>query len=220
MPRKGEPQAKLDKNRREIFLAALESSGGNFSHACNTASPHSRAVCRTPKCYSSWRALMARDPAFAAEVAEVLTRVKDRVFGEIYRRAMEGTLEPVFQKGMRASNGVDEDGNPIPASITRHDNRLLLRLAARLDPENWSETKNIRHDVVHSGAAVMLKPPDLASLSADQTAHLKDILTTIQSSRGDGQKALTHQPAEILDADYEEVEVEVEGAELAEAFPY
>ena len=88
--------------------------------------------------------------------------------------------------------------------------------AARLDPENWSETKNVNHSVVHSGAAVMLKPSDLQALSANQTAHLQDILITIQSSRREDTKAITHNPGEILDVDFEEIT----DADLAEAIPY
>ena len=150
---------------------------------------------------------MARDPVFATRVAETMDHVKESVYSEIWRRAMEGTEAPVFQKGERA---VDHDGTP--ASLTHYDNKLLLRLAARLDPENWSETKNVHHSVVHGGAAVMLKPSDLQALSADQTAHLQDILITIQSSRqGAGassgeQRAIEHNPGQMIDVDYEEVD--------------
>ena len=168
--RKGERQMKMTEERKDVFLAALLESGGVFSTACRVASPHSKAKGATPPCYTSWRALMARDPVFATRVAETMDHVKEAVYGEIWRRAMEGTEAPVFQKGERA---VDHDG--APASIRQYDNKLLLRLAARLDPENWSETKNVNHSVVHSGAAVMLKPSDLQALSADQTAQLKDI---------------------------------------------
>ena len=211
--RKGEKQLPMTESRKNLFLAALLESGGVFSTACRVASPHSKAKGATPPCYTSWRALMARDPEFASQVAETMEMVKEAVYSEIYRRAMEGVETPVFQKGERA---VDHDGTP--ASLTHYDNKLLLRLAARLDPENWSETKNVNHSVVHSGAAVMLKPSDLQALSADQTAHLQDILITIQSSRGE-QRAIEHNPGQMIDVDFEEIE-EITDAELAEAIPY
>lgn len=54
--------------------------------------------------------------------------------------------------------------------------------------------------------------PNLQALSADQTAHLQDILITIQSSRqGAGassgeQRAIEHNPGQMIDAEFEEVD--------------
>ena len=179
----------MTPERRDAFLAALRTNGGNVTAAAKVASP--RSLSKSNPGYSSFRALMARDPGFALEVDGVMESVKADVYAEIYRRAMKGVREPIVQKGEQATLA---DGEP--AWITRFDNRLLLRLAAKLDP-NWSETKNIHHSVTHS-AEVRLLPSDLAALSSDQQAQLIGILTTIKTARGEA-PALEY-------ADYEEVD--------------
>ena len=212
----------MTPERKDLFLAALRESGGNFSAAAAAVSPRSLAKARSKPGYSSFKLAMANDPEFASQVQETLETVKADVFAEIHRRAMHGVAEPVYQKGERVQD-VDSDGNPIPATITRYDNRLLLRLAAKLDPE-WSETRNITHSVNHDGhqTAMQISPSDLKALSADQKVHLKGILATIRASRGET-PALEHQPAEVIDADYEEVPTTAEEAEpmtAEEAFPW
>ena len=138
--------------RKRAFLDALRANGGNVTAAAAAVSPHSEAQ-RQPG-YSSIRRILARDPEFSAQVQEVLEAVKDDVFAEIYRRAMKGTEEGVYGKGQRIFEPVldgdgeivrDSEGNPKmrAATIRRLDNRLLLRLAARLDP-SWSESVNPR----------------------------------------------------------------------------
>ena len=157
---------KIDSQRRAAFIQALEDEWGNFSAACRIASPHSTATNGKP-CYSSFRRLMNVSPGFSQEVAEAMARVKDKVAEEITKRAINGTETPVFQKGERA---VDHDGSP--ASITSHDNKLLLRLAAKLDPENWGLQEQ-RHDhrvTVHSTgrALVNFGMQDLEYLAVDR----------------------------------------------------
>jgi hypothetical protein len=189
-PKTGNTRLVMTEERKEAFLAAYELSG-NFAAAAAIASPNSMAAPRSKPGTASFKALVARDAHFAVAVEEAKERVVARVYDEIYRRAMEGTETSVFQKGLRAK---DHDGSP--ASIRHYDNKLLLRLAAKLDPD-WSETKNIQHSIANS-AAVTLLPTDLMALSAAQQAQLQDILTTIQASRsGD---------AQVIDADYEEVD--------------
>ena len=146
-----------------------------------------------------------------SHLIETLEHVKGDVYAEIFRRAMLGTKEAVIQKGEQATMATGE-----PAWITRYDNRLLLRLAAKLDPE-WSERRTVDHNI-HHASTVMLQPSDLVALSADQRDQLQDILITIKTNRDDV-KALTHQPAEVIDADFEEVG-DMTDAEIAEAIPY
>ena len=200
----GHNYQKIDNTRREVFLTALEDSFGNFSHACRVASPLSKATNGKP-CYSSFKRLMTVSPSFAEEVAQVMNRVRDRVSAEITKRAIEGIDEPIFQKGERASNGVDKDGKAIPASITRHDNKLLLRLAAKLDPENWGLQEQ-RHDhrvTVHSSGRALCSfgMRDLDYLSLEQREQLTGIMVRIQGGREQAGMMIDGGEIELLEFD-------------------
>ena len=59
-------------------------------------------------------------------------------------------------------------------------------------------------------------------MSAIERKQLTDILGTISMARRDAGDvpALEYQPAEVLDADFTEVDEEITDSELAEAIPY
>ena len=144
-----------------------------------------------------------RSPEFADAVSETLDHARADVFAEIHRRAMKGVPEPVYQKGERVQD-VDADGNPIPATITRYDNKLLLRLAAKLDPE-WSEKRSVIHGgtVTHRAGLSMA---DIRALSPAERDQVEAAFTLLQNARNGEVKAIEHNPGEILDADFEEVD--------------
>ena len=95
---------RFSKAKRKAFIAALEKNFGNFTASCRDVAPTHRN--KVNPAYSTWKKLMVVDHTFAQEVAEVMERVRDRVSAEITRRAMEGTMEPVFSRGQRAQDGV------------------------------------------------------------------------------------------------------------------
>lgn len=197
----------LDENRRKIFLAELRRTGGNMSAAAKAASPHSQATTKSKPGFSSFRYLIANDSDFAAEVQEVLAQVRDDIFGVIWKLATQGSQDNVYQKSAQVFN---RDGSP--ATVQKWDTKLLLRLAAKLDP-SWNESKNVEHSVAPgAGAATHFATADLKYLSDGQKSSLLGILRTIKDA---GQLALTHQPAEIVDIEYEEAVEPVE-----EEFPY
>jgi len=207
----GHSYMKIDSKRREVFLSALENSFGNFSAACRAASPHSRAKNGKP-CYSSFRRLLNVSPEFSQDVAEVMSRVRDKVAEEITRRAIDGIETPVFQKGERA---VDHDGSP--ASITSHDNKLLLRLAAKLDPANWGLQEQ-RHDhriTVHSTARALVNfgMRDLEYLDHEQREQLTRIMVVIQNGREQAGMA-------VEDAEFQMIEADVPEENIEEVVPY
>ena len=140
-----------------------------------------------------------------------MEHVKADVYAEIFRRAMHGVQEPIVQKGEQATMA---DGEP--AWVTKYDNRLLMRLASRLDP-NWSERRTIDHNVTVNPAAVMLEPADFLALTVDQQDQLYGLLSLIQVARGDA-KALEYSPGETVDADFEEVSEPEDDGE--DAIPY
>ena len=212
-PKPGGSRLEMTEERKEVFLTELRTNDGTITAAAAVASPRSLAAPRSHPGYSSFRQLMKRDSAFSAAVADVLDQIRGDIYAEIFSRAMHGTSTPVFQKGERAT---DHDGSP--ASITTFDNKLLLRLASKLDPEGWSESRTV--NINHQGAGqtgLQIAPSDLKLLSADQKLNLRDILATIASARGEP-KAIEHQ--DVVDAEFEVVtdaEIEVEGdAEIRE----
>lgn len=187
----GATRLEMTEERREVFIQALRTNGGNVTAAAATASPNS--LSKSNPGYSSFRALMAREPEFASQVQETMDHVRDDVFAEIYRRAMKGVQEPIVQKGEQA---VMADGTP--AWITRHDNRLLLRLASRLDPA-WSE--KVSHE--HSGTVQheVMTMAELNALSVEELELIDRALATV----GGTPRVIEHSPElPVIDVAVEE----------------
>lgn len=203
MSRKGETQVKMTPARKDAFLAALRASGGIFSEACRRCSPHSTTAGKTPPCYSSFRALMTRDMEFNAAVAEVMDQVRDDIEQEIHRRGYEGWVEPVIQKGTQATLA---DGSP--AYIRRFDSSLLKARATAMMPDRYGDNRHVRHDVVHSGQVTHkagLSMAEIRNLSPEELDQVEAAYQLIDRVQQD-QKAIEHNPPEIIDADFEPVE--------------
>lgn len=204
MSHKGRPELPTSPERRAAFLEALANSGGNFNAACRAVAPHLDQNVRPAPGYSTWRAVIARDPEFAAAYEAVMDEVKAEVEQEIFRRAQVGVLEPVFQKGQQAT---DADGNP--AYIRRYSDRLLLKRAAALMPDKYSDRReiNINHNV-RSAISWAITGDDLALLTAEEKADLTRIVQALRSRRAEiaHTARLEDQRAEAIEVDYEEVE--------------
>ena len=228
-PKLGQTTMPVTPERRETFLRVLRETGGNWSAACRAASPHLDQSQKRPG-FSTWKALAERDPAFAAQVEEVRQEIRDTLEAELYRRAVHGVEQAVYQKGMRVyeveideATGepiLDREGKPKmrPASITRYsDTALLRRLAAEL-PEKYAEkrTVDVNHRVNRMGAW-QIGTEDLAALSPAQKDSLFDIMTTIRAHRAnldDATAKLEDQRQEAIEVAYEEVgEGEYQGQE-------
>ena len=159
---------------------------------------------------SSFKQLYQRDLTFAAEVARVMVLVTEDIEAELHRRAVTGWDEPVYQKGERVMD-TDSDGKPVKASIRKFSDNLLLARARAVLPQ-YRDKKLL--DVVHSGSIahttghLQISSSDLAALNPEQRTALTGILHTIQAARReDGDvPAIEYQPAEILDADFTEID--------------
>lgn len=221
-PKLNQFRGKMTPERRQAFLTAFRASGGVWAAACRMiAHPDSPAPLdsKWPPAMSSFRALARRDPEFGAAVEEVLQACRDDVEAEIHRRGQVGYTDNVYQKGEQVFN---RDGTP--AVVHRYSDNLLLARAKAMMPDRYSERKNIEHSghITHGMAGhLTIASADLAALDPVQRGQLQGILGTIQEARRDGGDvpALTYEPAEeILDADFEEVELT--DAEPEAAIPY
>ena len=192
-PARNTPYLPTDRSRRAAFLRALRESGGSFAAACRASAPHLDDAAANPPAYSTWRALMARDPEFAAQVEETLQIVRDDIEAEMHRRSMVGVEVPQYQKAQRIFEPVlDDDGEPVldkngrpkmrAASITRYSDALLMKRAAALMPDKYADRKTV--DINHNvRGAWQVGTEDLAALSPAQKEQLTQILMTIREHR-------------------------------------
>ena len=185
-----------------MFLDTLARTGV-WAAACRAASPHSPDNTSNPPCSSSFRSLMQRDLSFASEVEAATEQAKAAVLLEIQRRGQEGWEEPIFQKGQRA---VDHDGKP--ASVRKFSDNLLLARARSLMPELFSEKHVHEHNVnVTTGRQGYwtITEEDTHCLTDAEVDQLLSIMGKVRERR-QGMASIEHQPAEVLDADFTEVE--------------
>jgi len=150
-----------------------------------------------PPASSTCSPLRQNDPTFRQALLDADEEAKDMIFEEIRRRALEGISEGVYQAGSRVFEPVtdsddkvvrDESGEVVmrPASITRYDSRLLLRLASRLDP-NWSERTIHEHSgQIEHRVATMAEMQDM---SPEELATIDRALDLVS-----GKKKLEHRP--------------------------
>ena len=202
MSKKGRPELPTSPERRRAFLDAYRATA-SFAEACRiTAGPHAEDKPHgTPPCYSTWRALIARDPEFAAAYRETQELIKDDIRAEIYRRAVSrGQENLVYQKGVQVFNA---DGTPAK-HVTKSD-RLLIKLAASLMPEFRDRQEiSVTHNV-RSAISWAITGDDLALLTTDEKATLSDLIHKLRSRRAEVAR-LEDQRTEAIEVEYQEVE--------------
>lgn len=112
------------------------------------------------------------DPEFRAMFEETMAFYRESLQSEAHRRAVEGTLKPVYFQGRRAVD-TDEDGNEVPAAIREYDTALLVLLLKRHCPEfrekSVVENRNVNVDMG-------LK--DMESMTREQREKLRELLKT------------------------------------------
>ena len=204
----------VTEGRKSQFLAALVRTGGILSAACREVAIDPTVNHGKP-CYSTWKLLLKNDAEFSAQVAEIMDAACGEVESEIMRRGQEGWLEPIYQKGERVMD-TDERGRPIKATIRRFSDKLLLARARALMPNQYGDKR--QHSVIHSGHVTHsagLSMSDIRALAPEQRDKIEAAFSILQGVRDGEQKALTHSPGEILDAEFETVEA-VEAVEAVE----
>jgi hypothetical protein len=124
-PRKADPPA----DWTERFLAEY-SKTGNLSHSARKARVTRAGVYERRDV----------DPAFAKALQTAREEANDALEAEAHRRAVTGTLEPVFYKGAKI------------ASIRRFSDTLLIVLLKANLPDKYKERRDITTDGQPIGA--------------------------------------------------------------------
>lgn len=115
---------KLTPERQSAFLAALSSSGGNVSRACEAID-----VARITA--YKWR---DNDPEFAQAWEHAKQIGADVLEDEAIRRAREGVPEPVFYKGKK-----------LRSTVTKYSDTLLIFLLKGARPDKYRDNAKIEH---------------------------------------------------------------------------
>lgn len=165
------PRARLTEARKRTFLRVL-SETGSAAAAARAASPHSKG---DRACASTFREERQRDPIFAQACADAEEAALGRVEEEVMRRAMTPTQRPIFSKG------------EVVGYTAEYDNRLLVSLARRLNPEGWADRRQVEHtgsiDHAHRHAVVELKAEDMWLLPEEQRESLLALLGELADAK-------------------------------------
>ncbi len=131
--------AAVAKTKREAFLRNLEETGLSLKSA-RLAGAQLRALQRYKE----------TDPEFRDAWSDALAGFRESLEQELYRRAVEGVLEPVFYKGVQIG------------TIRRFSDKLLEMLVKANDPRKYGRQQI---DVDVRGGVMMLHAP---AMTADQ----------------------------------------------------
>jgi hypothetical protein len=137
-------RAKVTK-KKEAFLAAF-AQVGNITLAAEIAGIHRRM-------HYTW---LANDPDYAVAFKEAEEEAADRLEHEARRRAVEGTLKPVFYQG-------EECGH-----IREYSDTLLIFLLKGARPEKYKERVSAEHTGKDGGPIVVKNYDNLSDEELDQ----------------------------------------------------
>ena len=163
-------QHTLTAERKKVFLDTLAETGSTVA-AAQAATPWAIGEHGG---LSTFRDERKRDPRFAMAWERAMEAALARVETEIMRRAMTPTRRPVFSRG------------ELKDYIEEYDNRLLLRVASRLNPE-WSDRQRVEHsgDVdhrhAHLHAVAVLDPSDIMALDEAEQTLLIELIEKIDA---------------------------------------
>jgi len=162
---------RIDENRRRIYLDRL-AMGDSPVSAARAASPH---CIGNDFGLGGFRELAKRDPEFAAQVAAAKEAALADVEDEIRRRAMNPPLRPVWHKGQLVGHYEERLSS----------DKLLLRLAEKLDPEHWAPQSRIKSevDVTVRGVMLAIRPEDVFLLDSKEQDTFVELLTKIADRR-------------------------------------
>lgn len=152
----------FSRERKEEFCKALLQHRGQRLYAA-------REIGVSPQTVQNH---LRDDPEFRAMFEETMELFRESLQSEAVRRAVEGTLKPVYFQGRRAVDS-DEDGNEVPAAIREYDTALLVLLLKRHCPE-FREKSVVENRNVNVDMGVK----DLEEMTPEQRAKLRELLET------------------------------------------
>lgn len=132
-------RTKLTRDARERFLKALRRNGGNITKAARSI--------RMSRAYLY--EVRQANPEFGRQWDEAVTEGIDTIEGEAFRRAVKGTLKPVYYRGMRVD------------TVREYSDRLLERILAAKKPE------------YRDGPAVTVNQQNVVMLEHERKERLK-----------------------------------------------
>jgi hypothetical protein len=156
---------------KRAFLEHLRDRG-SFADAARRVRPH----CSHPLGpASSIRAAMRADPEFAAAVEQADEEATASLISEAFRRARDGTEEPVF----------DREGS-VKGTITKYSDFLLKFLIECRDKSyNPKRQLELSGHLSTSNMHMVIAPADLLLLDERLTANLTEILERLVEARGE-----------------------------------
>ena len=176
----GTEQHPLTETRKRVFLDALAETGSTTA-AAQAATPW--ATHRMGG-LSTFKDEARRDPEFADAWDRAEAAALARVESEVMRRAMTPTLRPVFSQG------------ELKCHVEEYDNRLLLAVARRLNPDAWADRRKVEqsgrveHTHMHAHAVAQLEPRDLLYLAPTSRQQLLGLLEQIAAAKGEPAREL------------------------------
>jgi hypothetical protein len=175
----------LTEDRKTIFLKTLAATGSPIA-AASAATPWST---HRHGGVATFRDEARRNPEFAAAWECARQQAIAEVETEIYRRAMHPPERPVWHQG--EVKGFMEDRNS--------SDKLLLRLAARLDPA-WREHTSIEQSVTVQASVLNIMPQDILLLARVEQELFVDLLRKIAEARGEDANGVPELPAGSADS--------------------
>ena len=161
------------EHRKAKFLDVLAATG-SVAAACRATATDNHGP-RAGK--STWNDLRRRDPEFALAwdnaIADALAAVEETIMD----RAMNPATTPITNRQGEVV-GFRED--------RLSSDRLLLRIASRLDPEAWAERKRQDHHVegqINHTAQLALAPNDILLLDEADQKELIRLIETIEARK-------------------------------------
>lgn len=169
----GQAYLNITPERQALFLEVLAKTG-SVNAACRATATEDHGP-RAGK--SSWHDHRRRNPKFAEAWDNALIDALGTVEDEIMRRAMNPAKTPVTN---RKGDVIGEREDRLSSD------RLLLRMASRLDPEAWAERRrqdsHVTGEIRHQ-AQLALAPADILVLPEAKQRVLIALLEEIMDRK-------------------------------------
>lgn len=180
------------RRRWDVFIKVFRDTG-SVAAACAAASPHLPQP-KDPGHGPGYRTFidwMRRFPSLAAEFEEAKFHALGLVEKAIAERSMTPERVPVFSRGVLVGERI----------VWRDANALLLRRAARLDPNAWAPKQQSDVRIEHTNApgefAVALTPEDVLLLPPEQRMQFVEMLTEIRNRKEKQRELIDTQPVTV-----------------------